>query len=121
VAGLLSAWISIPHVTFPLLFWNWIDLEMGAAVAAGASAATHAATVETASAANRFMLSPRDRLPRLRLQFEPLRGFIRTVAVKVEVLDVGAVVVCPGRSLVLLIELGPAPRSRFAAGTLDLV
>jgi hypothetical protein len=29
VAGLLSAWISIPHVTFALLFWNWIDLEMG--------------------------------------------------------------------------------------------
>src|SRR5450755_741675 len=58
VAGLLSAWISIPHVTFPLLFWNWIDLEMGAAVAAEARAATPTATVETARAANRFMLSP---------------------------------------------------------------
>src|SRR5450755_80888 len=70
VAGVLSAWISIPHVTFPLLFWNWIDLEMGAAPAAEARAAIPTATVETARAANRFMLSPRARLPRLRLRLQ---------------------------------------------------
>jgi hypothetical protein len=81
VAGLLGAWISIPHVTFPLLFWKWIDFEMGAAVAVGASAATPTATVETARAANRFMLSPRARLPRL-LQAglaEPYNGYPNSI------------------------------------------